>query len=816
MSTCPPNTNLVRGDRLCGRFTLMAKIGVGGHSEVWRARDLVRREDLALKVMKRIAAAPADAWALLQHEYAVTRELGHPGILRVFEPLDCDGTLVLPMALAPGGDLGALRGEPYTRIVPALIGIAQALEHAHGRGVVHRDLKPGNVLLDAEGHTLIADFGVASFSGGSPFADHGSPFSASPQALRGEPPTPSDDIYGLGTLAYELLSGYPPFYPRFETRRVLEEPVADLRPIQPAPPRLVALVMRMLAKSREARPESMRAVIDELHASLHDTVTIETEVLAGSGNGTEVIAASNPTTPIAGTPGDASGDDRTMAIELPEPMRALALPTSGSADEIVAAPQDAPASIGIEPAAAPRERRIGTWLALAAVAAAIVLVFFVMPRLAPRTAVPSAGVDAQDAPAEAPDPATPAADPAEALATLRAGITKRLAAIETRAAAVWGGDDFAAAKQAAEHAGVLADDGEIDAAVTEFTALGKRLADIEARAPDALAAELGRGDAALEAGEPARARNAFELAQRIDPQNARAAAGLARAQALEIAMPLLAQAANAAASARHAEAAELYQQALAADPANAQAREGLAAARAAVGAGEYARTLASGFSALQAGDLGRARSEFERARAMQPSASAPQQGLEQVAAAEQARAGDEARRRAASLEASERWGEALAIYEEVLARDPALQFAQAGRDRAAPRAELARRLQLIIDNPDRLAADAVRRETEELLELARAIEPGGPVIRSQVSRIELLLPAYDQVVRVALESDNATEVTIQRVGAFGTFLRREIELKPGRYVVTGRRDGYRDIRREITVAPGTATQTIAVSCIEPI
>jgi tetratricopeptide (TPR) repeat protein len=363
---------------------------------------------------------------------------------------------------------------------------------------------------------------------------------------------------------------------------------------------------------------------------------------------------------------------------------------------------------------------------------------------------------------------------------------------------------------------VLADDGEIDAAVTEFTALGKRLADIEARAPDALAAELGRGDAALEAGEPARARNAFELAQRIDPQNARAAAGLARAQALEIAMPLLAQAANAAASARHAEAAELYQQALAADPANTQAREGLAAARAAVGAGEYARTLASGFSALQAGDLGRARSEFERARAMQPSASAPQQGLEQVAAAEQARAGDEARRRAASLEASERWGEALAIYEEVLARDPALQFAQAGRDRAAPRAELARRLQLIIDNPDRLAADAVRRETEELLELARAIEPGGPVIRSQVSRIELLLPAYDQVVRVALESDNATEVTIQRVGAFGTFLRREIELKPGRYVVTGRRDGYRDIRREITVAPGTTTQTIAVSCIEPI
>jgi len=812
VSTCPPNTNLVRGDRLCGRFTLMAKIGVGGHSEVWRARDLVQREDLALKIMTRGAGASTEAWALLQHEYAVTRELGHPGILKVYEPLDCEGTLVLPMALAPGGDLGALRGEPYARIVPALIEIAQALEHAHGRGVVHRDLKPGNVLLDADGHTLIADFGVASFSGGSPFADHGSPFSASPQALRGEPPTPADDVYGLGTLAYELLSGYPPFYPRFETRRVLEEPAAELKSVQAAPPRLTALVMRMLAKSREARPESMRAVIDELHASLHDTITIESEALAGSDAGAAAVAASNPTAPIGDLPAEPAADEHTMAIELPEPVRALHLPSSGSADEIVAMPSAVAVDIDAGPPA-PEPRRIGLWVALAAVAAAIAVVFVVLPRFAPRTGTPPAAAAAPEPSAAAQDPA---ADPAEQLANLVAGITRRLGAIEARAAAVWGGDDFAAAKQAAERAGLRAGDGETDAAIAEFTALGKRLADIEARAPEALAAELGRGDAALEAGEPARARSAFELAQRIDPQNTRAAAGLARAQALEVAMPLVAEAANAASTGRHAEAAELYQQALAADPANARARDGLASARAALGAGEYARTLASGFSALQAGDLARARGEFESARAMQPSASAPQQGLEQVAAAEQARAGDETRRRAASLEASERWAEALAIYDEVLAGDPALQFAQAGRARAAPRAELARRLQLTIDNPDRLATTAVRRETEQLLDVARGVEPAGPVIRSQVSRLELLLPAYDQLVRVALESDNATEVTIQRVGAFGSFLHREIELKPGRYTVIGTRTGYRDIRREITIAPGTAAQTIAVSCTEPI
>ena len=152
----------------------------------------------------------------------------------------------------------------------------------------------------------------------------------------------------------------------------------------------------------------------------------------------------------------------------------------------------------------------------------------------------------------------------------------------------------------------------------------------------------------------------------------------------------------------------------------------------------------------------------------------------------------------------------------MLARDPTLQFAQAGRERAAPRAELARRLQLIIDRPERLGTPAVRQEADQLLETARATTPSGPVLRSQVARIELLLPEYDKAVRVAFESDNATSVTIQRVGALGSFLRREIELKPGRYTVTGTREGFRDVRREVTIEPGAAVQTISVSCVEPI
>jgi hypothetical protein len=132
---------------------------------------------------------------------------------------------------------------------------------------------------------------------------------------------------------------------------------------------------------------------------------------------------------------------------------------------------------------------------------------------------------------------------------------------------------------------------------------------------------------------------------------------------------------------------------------------------------------------------------------------------------------------------------------------------------------LASALQALIDEPERLAAQSVRSEADALIQRAHAVPNAGPVLRSQVARLEILLPEFDKPVRLALVSDNATQVAIQRVGDFGAFSRREIELKPGKYTVLGRREGFRDVRRDVTIAPGTGAdqvQTISVSCVEPI
>jgi eukaryotic-like serine/threonine-protein kinase len=269
--------------RIAERFTLAGKLGSGGQGEVWRAFDEQEQEFVALKILVRTFTPGGDPWQTLQREHEVVRELDHPLILKTYPPL-CDGELaIMPMKLATGGDLRYLRGAPYVEIVPVLMDVARALEYAHEHGVVHRDLKPANVLFDALGRVQLADFGVAARAQDGIQIDQArtgwSPSSASPQHLQGLPPTPADDLYGLGALACELLTGTPPFFPDFEVRRVLHDPVPAIEPVHLAPARLLGLVRSMLAKDPKDRPRSMAAVITGLDAALDDPLTREYGVL---------------------------------------------------------------------------------------------------------------------------------------------------------------------------------------------------------------------------------------------------------------------------------------------------------------------------------------------------------------------------------------------------------------------------------------------------------------------------------------------------------------------------------------------------------
>jgi serine/threonine protein kinase/tetratricopeptide (TPR) repeat protein len=993
------------GRAASSRYTLLEKLGAGGQAEVWRARDEKNGAQVALKVLGPSLAHDEAAWQMLAREHSIASKLNYPSILKVYPPHREGDFVALPMELAPGGDLRRLRGSGYLEIVPVIIDIAQALEYAHDQGVIHRDLKPSNVLFDGRGRVRIADFGIAGTSGevSRGVARPGlSPFTASPEQLRGDPPSVADDIYGLGALAYELLSGYPPYYPRFEVKRALDEPVPELKPAHQAPHQLVNTIMRMLAMRAAMRPRTMSVVIDEFDAALNDTLTFDYDqeaeeptdgaspsmrrdaaVLAAAEAAkraamaqtsrpavsepppvrySEAARRQEPPPPPAvryseTTPGqepvryseaarrqeppDAPDESVTVTGAMPKqpPARTITVesfapsppppipraeprverraephviedephedvdvplrPDAGTIEEgriaaAAAAVRDAAPHLGstnsaptywddvrlraertpkypLRPQRPPR--RSWPWVLLTTLVAGAVVAFVVLPKYGglegltkpnktsstvlastppaadtPATADPEWRDNAPAAPVPSttrPGPAsastgpsttaasstpptrsasasTPAADKeadadtAEKVARARATFEQRLAALEARGAGVWGGAEFASAKWRAAEAQGANDAGAPQLAAKRLNEALRLLAVVEARANQSLSAQLTEGEAALAAGQGEVAKQAFESAVRIDPNNQRALNGLQRVRNLGGVLPLLADGENAESEKDYARAVQDYSQALSLDPNNARARAGLDRAHAAFGNDTYAKAVGAGFAALGAGRLDDARESFEKARDMRPNGTEAQTGLARVGAALRARGFATTRQRASGLEAEERWSEAAAEYEAALKVDPSLVFAQQGRARALARSDLSERLQALIDRPDRLASQAVRAEADTLIKRAAGQDPSGPVLRSQIQRLQILLPTFDTPVRIEMVSDNATQVQIQRVGTFGTFNKREIELKPGRYTVVGTRPGFRDVRRDVTIAPGDSVQTISVSCVEPI
>jgi serine/threonine protein kinase len=242
------------GIRLAARYVLLERLGDGGHAEVWAADDEVAGARVALKFMHLQTCSADEAMVVLQHEAQMAQRLAHPGVLKVGEPQRDGRTVFLPMEHAGGGDVAQLRGASWRRVLPVLLQVARVLEHAHSRGVVHRDIKPGNVLLDSAGVVRVTDFGAASRTGSTAALSAGSPFFASPQQLRGEAATTSDDVYGLGALAYDLLTRNPPYYPDFNPQHAQHMDPPRPVPVQAAPAPLLEFVHSMLARQGEARP----------------------------------------------------------------------------------------------------------------------------------------------------------------------------------------------------------------------------------------------------------------------------------------------------------------------------------------------------------------------------------------------------------------------------------------------------------------------------------------------------------------------------------------------------------------------------------
>ena len=242
--------------------------------EVWRGGDQILGRPVAIKMLAAVHADDEQFRARFRAEARYASSLAHPGITRVFDygehsPL---GGPYLVMELVDGQPLSEIL-ERYGRLDPYVVldivaQAARALDAAHRAGIVHRDIKPGNLLIMADGTTKITDFGIAKANVQDVNLTAtgivmGTALYVSPEQATGQPLTGSSDVYSLGVVAYECLAGDPPF--------VADQPLAIAimhkhDPVPPLPndvPRPVAdLVYAMLAKNPEDRPESARHVAD--------------------------------------------------------------------------------------------------------------------------------------------------------------------------------------------------------------------------------------------------------------------------------------------------------------------------------------------------------------------------------------------------------------------------------------------------------------------------------------------------------------------------------------------------------------------------
>ena len=273
----------MEGQVLAGRYRLLSLLGQGGAGDVWRAQDLELDRLVAVKMLRRLDGDPVGAADRLRSEARAAAKLSHPNVVTTYDVGTTLDVVFLVMELVPGRDLAQLLrsdGLPSPDLVADIaVQAARALDAAHAAGIVHRDVKPGNLLLGPDGVLKITDFGISvaagrsqvmTTMGGTPVL-LGTAAYVAPEQVRGEPATAASDMYALGCVLYELLAGTPPF-----TGATLDEVLRQHLYAEPAPlwtvrpelaPGLAAAVMRLLAKDPAARPSSAAALLAVLNAA---------------------------------------------------------------------------------------------------------------------------------------------------------------------------------------------------------------------------------------------------------------------------------------------------------------------------------------------------------------------------------------------------------------------------------------------------------------------------------------------------------------------------------------------------------------------
>ncbi len=264
---------------MIGRYEIRGEIGRGGMATVVKGYDPQFDREVAIKILPKELLHNQMFRARFEREARVVANLEHPAIVPVYDFGEQDGQPYLVMRLMSGGSLrdriDAQKKFSIAEIVEIFAVLAPALDYAHQQGIIHRDLKPGNILFDQHGRPYLSDFGIAKLAeaGATLTGDStiGTPAYMSPEQVRGDPDLDGrSDLYSLGIILFEMLTGRLPFEANSPTGQMMKHltaPIPDVRELdENLPPDVQWVIERILAKSREERFESAQALVDELRS----------------------------------------------------------------------------------------------------------------------------------------------------------------------------------------------------------------------------------------------------------------------------------------------------------------------------------------------------------------------------------------------------------------------------------------------------------------------------------------------------------------------------------------------------------------------
>jgi serine/threonine-protein kinase len=280
------------GTSLNGRYRLEARIGAGGMSTVYRATDVTLERQVAIKLMNREVATDSDQLERFRREARAVAQLSHPHIVGVIDAGEDDGRPYIVLEYVEGETLkerirrsGRL---PIPEAVAYAIEIARALGAAHARHIVHRDVKPQNVLIDQEGSAKVTDFGIArTLEEDGLTADGrvlGTTDYVSPEQALGRPVTGQSDLYSVGIVLYEMLTGEVPFRGENQVAVAMKHVREEIPDVQVKRPEVSAALAAVVETATAKRETDRYADDTELIADLEDVLGLET-ARAGSATG---------------------------------------------------------------------------------------------------------------------------------------------------------------------------------------------------------------------------------------------------------------------------------------------------------------------------------------------------------------------------------------------------------------------------------------------------------------------------------------------------------------------------------------------------